>query len=102
MPTAREAARLSTIRHKAGLPWRCTGPLYSFQMDLQTATAPSRELPRKLGLLDSTSIVVGTMIGSAIFLLPHTIAQNVHSVPLTLTMWLLGGVVSMFGALAYA
>jgi APA family basic amino acid/polyamine antiporter len=71
-------------------------------MDVQTAIAPSRELPRKLGLLDSTNIVVGTMIGSAIFLLPHTIAQNIHSAPLTLALWLLAGVVSMFGALAYA
>jgi basic amino acid/polyamine antiporter, APA family len=71
-------------------------------MGLPTAAAPSPELPRKLGLLDSTSIVVGSMIGSAIFLLPNTIAQNIHSVPLTLTLWLLGGVVSMLGALAYA
>jgi APA family basic amino acid/polyamine antiporter len=55
-----------------------------------------------LGLLDSTSIVVGTMIGSAIFLVPSTIAQNIHSVPLILAMWFLAGVASMFGALAYA
>jgi APA family basic amino acid/polyamine antiporter len=53
-------------------------------------------------LLDSTNIVVGTMIGSAIFLVPHTIAQNIHSAPMTLVMWLLAGVMSMFGALAYA
>ena len=71
-------------------------------MDIQTTTTPARDLPRRLGLLDSTSIVVGTMIGSAIFLVPSTIAQNIHSVPITLAMWLIAGVVSMFGALAYA
>jgi APA family basic amino acid/polyamine antiporter len=71
-------------------------------MDTQSPTSPPRELPRKLGLLDSTNIVIGTMIGSAIFLVPSTIARNIHSVWLTLTLWLLAGIVSMFGALAYA
>src|SRR5215813_3906413 len=71
-------------------------------MDTQATTKPTRDLPRKLGLLDSTSIVVGTMIGSAIFLVPSTIAQNIHSVPIILAIWLTAGVVSMFGALAYA
>ena len=71
-------------------------------MATQTPASPPRELPRKLGLLDSTNIVVGTMIGSAIFLVPNTIAQNIHSVSLTLAMWVVAGIVSMFGALAYA
>jgi APA family basic amino acid/polyamine antiporter len=71
-------------------------------MDTQSPGSPPRELPRKLGLLDSTNIVVGTMIGSAIFLVPNTIARNIHSVSLTLAMWLVAGIVSMFGALAYA
>ena len=71
-------------------------------MDTQTPASPPRELPRRLGLLDSTNIVVGTMIGSAIFLVPNTIAQSIHSVNLTLAMWLVAGIVSMFGALAYA
>ncbi|MBM3757667.1 MAG: amino acid permease [Acidobacteria bacterium] len=71
-------------------------------MDSQTPTAPPVELPRRLGLLDSTNIVVGTMIGSAIFLVPSTIAQNVSSVELTLAIWLIAGLVSMLGALAYA
>ena len=64
------------------------------------ATGP--ELPRRLGLLDATNIVVGTMIGSAIFLVPNTIAQNIPSVPVMLLIWLLAGVLSFFGALAYA
>jgi basic amino acid/polyamine antiporter, APA family len=71
-------------------------------MYTQTPASPPRELPRKLGLLDSTNIVVGTMIGSAIFLVPNTIAQNIHFVSLTLAMWMVAGILSMFGALAYA
>jgi len=71
-------------------------------MDIRTMPRPPRELPRKLGLLDSTNIVVGTIIGSAIFLVPSTIAQNIHSVRVTLAIWVLAGVMSMFGALAYA
>jgi len=71
-------------------------------MNTQTPASQPRELPRKLGLLDSTNIVVGTMIGSAIFLVPNTIARNIHSVGLTLALWLVAGIVSMFGALAYA
>src|ERR1700687_2895857 len=71
-------------------------------MNFQTATAPPRELPRALGLLESTNIVVGAMIGAAIFLVPHTIAQNIHSASMTLVLWLSAGVMSMFGALGYA
>jgi APA family basic amino acid/polyamine antiporter len=67
-----------------------------------TTTEPRQNLRRELGLLDSTSIVVGTMIGSAIFLVPTTIAQNIRSVSITLALWVLAGFVSMFGALAYA
>lgn len=59
-------------------------------------------LPRRLGLLDSTNVVLGTMIGSAVFLVPNTIAQNMPSVPLTIGMWVLAGIVSMIGGLAYA
>src|SRR5215467_4060454 len=60
------------------------------------------ELPRKLGLFDSMSIVVGTIIGSAIFLAPGSIAQSVPSVRGILSVWILAGLLSAVGALAYA
>lgn len=60
------------------------------------------ELPRRLGLFDCTSIVIGTMVGSAIFLVPNSIAQNLPSVPLILAVWIAAGVLSAIGALAYA
>jgi basic amino acid/polyamine antiporter, APA family len=60
------------------------------------------ELPRELGLLDATAIVVGTVIGSAIFLVPSAVARSLPSAGLILLMWSLTGVLSFFGALAYA
>src|SRR5882672_1212066 len=60
------------------------------------------QLPRKLGLFDSTAIVVGTMVGSAIFLVPNSIAQNLPSAPMILTIWVIAGALSFLGALAYA
>jgi len=60
------------------------------------------ELPRKLGLVDATAIVVGTVIGSAIFLVPASIARSLPSASLILLLWMLSGGLSFFGALAYA
>ena len=60
------------------------------------------QLPRKLGLLDATFIVIGIVIGSGIFLLPNLIARNLPSGPAILGIWILAGLLSYFGALAYA
>jgi APA family basic amino acid/polyamine antiporter len=63
---------------------------------------PTGELPRKLGLLDSVAIVVGTIIGSGIFLVPNLVARNLPSPGLIVGVWIFTGVLSFFGALAYA
>lgn len=60
------------------------------------------QLPRKLGLLDSTFIVIGIVIGSGIFLLPNLIARSLPSAFAITVMWVVAGVLSYFGALAYA
>ncbi len=60
------------------------------------------QLPRKLGLLDSTLIVIGIVIGSGIFLLPNLIARNLPSGPAIISVWVAAGILSYFGALAYA
>lgn len=60
------------------------------------------ELPRKLGMLDASAIVIGIVIGSGIFLLPNLIAKDLPSEPAILTVWIVSGVLSFFGALAYA
>src|SRR6058998_1926235 len=60
------------------------------------------DLPRRLGMLDATAIVIGIVIGSGIFLLPNLIARNLPSRVAILAVWMISGVLSFFGALAYA
>ena len=60
------------------------------------------ELPRKLGLVDATAILIGTVIGSAIFLVPNAVARSLPSAGLILLVWSMTGVLTFFGALAYA
>ena len=60
------------------------------------------DLPRRLGLIDATLIVVGIVIGSGIFLLPNLIARNLPSASAIIGVWIAAGVLSYFGALAYA
>lgn len=65
--------------------------------------APTRpELPRVLGLISIIGIVVGTMIGSGIFINPAKVAKDVGTPGLMLAVWILGGILSFFGALAVA
>src|SRR5437867_12663141 len=42
------------------------------------------------------------MIGSAIFLVPNSVAQNLPSIPMILAVWIIAGALSFLGALAYA
>jgi APA family basic amino acid/polyamine antiporter len=67
-----------------------------------TVTTASSDLPRKLGLLDSLSIVVGIVIGGGIFLVPNLVAQELKTIPEILSVWIFAGVISFFGALACA
>src|SRR5262245_16164994 len=59
-------------------------------------------LARKLGLFDMTLLVMGTVIGSGIFVVPHDVAALVHTYPLVLGAWVLGGLVALAGSLSYA
>jgi len=59
-------------------------------------------LPRVLGIWDVIAIVVGGVIGSGIFLVPRSIAAAVESPILVLGVWVVGGVLSFFGALTFA
>ncbi len=61
-----------------------------------------RDLPRVLGLVDVMGILVGTVIGSGIFIVPATIAGFVESPVLLFAVWVVGGVLSFFGALAFS
>jgi basic amino acid/polyamine antiporter, APA family len=60
------------------------------------------ELVRGLGKWSSAAIVVGTMVGTGIFLKPAEMAADAGSLLIVLAAWVAGGVLSLFGALAYA
>jgi len=61
-----------------------------------------RELARDLGLSHAGAVVVGTIIGSGIFLVPSEMMQAVGSARLVYLAWVAGGLLSFFGALTYA
>jgi len=64
--------------------------------------SPTRSLPRVLGLWDVISIIVGGVIGSGIFIVPKDIAAAVGSPVLMMAVWVVGGLLSFFGALTFA
>lgn len=57
-------------------------------------------LLRELRLRDAVAIVAGTIIGSGIFLVPGNIASQLSSFSAVILVWLTGGLLSLFGALA--
>jgi amino acid transporter len=63
-------------------------------------TAP--DLRRQLGLFDATMINVGTMVASAIFIAPAIVAVHVTGSVPAMGVWVVGGLVSLLGALCVA
>lgn len=60
------------------------------------------QLIRALGLWETSAIVIGIMIGTAIFIVPAEITREVGSPRAALTVWAVGGVLSLLGALSFA
>jgi basic amino acid/polyamine antiporter, APA family len=75
-----------------------------FQAKIQNpkSTIPPVVLPRTIGYLGSTAIVVGTIIGSGIFLVPHNVAMHVGTHGSLFAVWVVGGLLSLAGALSLA
>jgi APA family basic amino acid/polyamine antiporter len=71
-------------------------------MSTTTPTTVEPQLARDLGVSHATAIVVGTIIGSGIFLVPSEMMQAVGSARLVYLAWFVGGLLSFFGALTYA
>ena len=61
----------------------------------------AREFKRELRLIDSTMIVIGSMIGSGIFIVSADIARTVGGPGYLLLVWIITGVVTLVGALSY-
>ena len=63
---------------------------------------PAPQLQRQLGLWTCVSIVAGSVIGSSIFMKPATMAAQVGSPLILLLVWVIAGIVSLFGGMINA
>lgn len=68
----------------------------------QTQESTRYELRRDLGLTAALAIVIGTVIGSGIFRVPQTMINSVGTVSMVFLVWVVGGALSLAGALTYA
>jgi hypothetical protein len=55
-----------------------------------------------LSMLDAVALIVGIVVGAGIFSFPSLVAGNTASATMFLSVWILGGLVSLVGALCYA
>lgn len=67
-----------------------------------TKAPPDGGFQKRLGLFDSTMLIVGTMIGSGIFVVSVSIAKDVGSSGWLLLVWAVAGGMTIIGALSYA
>src|SRR6202162_2329071 len=65
-------------------------------------SSPTSSYLQRLGVFDTTMVVIGGIIGAGIFLNPAIVAQRVHSSAFILTAWIIGGGVGLIGALCFA
>ena len=65
-------------------------------------SAPSGELKRGLNAWDTTLLVLGLVVGGGIFLTPASIAKSLPSAPWILAVWIVGGILSIFGGFVYS
>lgn len=64
--------------------------------------AQKTELVKGLGLYGATSVVAGTMIGTAIFVVPSDMLRQVGTPAMVIVVWACAGALSLLGALGYA
>ena len=67
-----------------------------------TEARPTPDSRRVLGLWDAVSLILGVVVGTTIFRMPGMIFSNMPGVGSTLLLWVIGGVLSLVGALCYA
>ena len=61
----------------------------------------NEDLKRTLNLPDAVSVVAGSMIGCAIFIVTCFISRDVNNAWLVLLVWILAGIITIFGSLCY-
>ncbi|MEX2569368.1 MAG: amino acid permease [Cyclobacteriaceae bacterium] len=72
-------------------------PTKTFPQDVKISSPK-----RVLKVIDAVALIVGIVIGAGIFRTPSLVAGNVDNEGVMLTAWLLGGLISLIGALCYA
>jgi APA family basic amino acid/polyamine antiporter len=70
--------------------------------DAPPSPPDDQPLVRRLGTFSATTLIVGSMIGSGIFIAPSIMAGYVATPGLWLGLWLVGGALTLLGALSYA
>ena len=81
--------------------YNCNALKCIFEIIKSTILEVKHELKRSLGLIDATSLVAGSMIGSGIFLVTAAMARDVGSAAWILIIWLVTGLLTMSAALSY-
>jgi len=68
----------------------------------EATTDDTIELKPKMTLLNGVTVIVGSIIGSGIFVSPSGVLMNTGSVNMALVVWITSGIFSMVGAYCYA
>ena len=69
---------------------------------LDVESSRRTRLAPKLGLFDSTMMVMGGIVGAGVFMNPYVVAQRLHSPVLILSVWVAGGIIAILGSFIYA
>src|SRR5438309_7087579 len=80
---------------------RALNPTTEPQATVASATILDTEFTRGLGLYDSTMVVIGSMIGSGIFIVSADMARTIGSAGWLLAAWAFAGLLTIVGALSY-
>lgn len=89
-------AAVTTVSNGSYLQGQANGRLPSMDSG-QPAQEGKVVLKKKVTLLRGISIIIGTIIGAGIFISPKGILKNTGSVGMSLTVWTVCGILSLFG-----